>query len=169
MINLAGQIFTIWMLMPDNFDTFSKEAQAIAHQVIEVASRYQHNHLDLEHVLLALLETPDTDIDRIFALLKIEKGELASELELTLTSMPVGDENQVKAYQFTIDERMKNVIEQAPHEANRLWSKAVKPVHLLIAAVNLYDQSEKQTAFGIFLAMTGITPERIRKVAWLLN
>ena len=43
------------------FDRFTERAQDVAARAYEILQRYGHNQVDTEHLLLALLEQPQTD------------------------------------------------------------------------------------------------------------
>jgi ATP-dependent Clp protease ATP-binding subunit ClpA len=148
-----------------NFDAFTEESQAVARQVIVIATRFHHTHLDLEHVMLSLLDVPGSGLGKVFDLLSIEKEQVQRSFELILSNMEKADEKLIKAQQFTISPRMKKVIDEAQYEANRLWDKEIKPVHLFIASVRIYLGSEKNSTGGKIIAKTGITPDKIRDIA----
>ena len=42
------------------FDRFTKEAQDVAQRAIELLKDYKHNQLATEHILLALIENPES-------------------------------------------------------------------------------------------------------------
>lgn len=147
-----------------NFNAFTANAQKVAQEVGNIASQYGQNHLDIEHVMLALLRVPDQEIIMIFDRLGIDINLLRNKFEYIISKLPKGDKHRIEANQFTIDRRMKIIIEQAQYEANRLWVKDIKPVHILLAAVGMYFGSEKKTAGGKVVAETGLTPQGIRKI-----
>lgn len=147
-----------------NFDAFTEESQAVARQVIVIATRFHHIHLDLEHVILSLLEVPGSGLDNVFDLLSIEKEQVQRNFELILSNMDKADEKLIKAQRFTISPRMKKVIDEAQYEANRLWDTEIKPIHLFIASVKIYLGSEKNSVGGKIIAKTGITLDKIRDI-----
>ncbi len=149
-----------------NFNAFTTEAQKMAQEVVNIASQYGQNHLDIEHVMLALLRVPDEELIMIFDQLGIDIDLFRNEFEFIVSKLLKGDKYRIEANQFTIDRRMKMIIEQAQYEANRLSVKDIKPVHLLLAAVEMYLGSEKKTAGGKIVAEIGITPQGIRKIIY---
>lgn len=102
----------------------------------------------------------------IFDRLGIDIDLFRNQFEFIVSKLPKGDKHRIEANQFTIDRRLKMIIEQAQYEANRLWVKDIKPVHFLLAAVEMYFGSEKKTAGGKVVAEIGLTPQRIRKIIY---
>lgn len=147
-----------------NFDAFTEESQTVARQVIVIATRFHQTHLDLEHVMLALLEVPGNGLGKVFDRLSLEKEQIHRDFELILSNLEKADDRSLKAQQFTISPRMKKVVDEAQYEANRLWDKEIKPVYLFIASVKMYLGAEKNSAGGKIIAKTGITPDAIRGI-----
>ncbi len=54
------------------FDKFSERAQDAAARAAEIITRYGHNQVDSEHILLALIEQPDGIVSQIFEMLKVD-------------------------------------------------------------------------------------------------
>jgi hypothetical protein len=63
-----------------------------------------------------------------------------------------------------ITPRVKEIVELAQLEANRLGSKQIKPAHIFIATLTRYQRNDDQkTACGRLLTRAGITPEKARR------
>ncbi len=150
--------------MQINFQAFTENAQRVAKQVVIIALRYNQTHLDLEHVLLALFEVPDDQLEYLFDVLNIDKEYWKNRIEFVVSKFPRSDDRQLKAQQFTINKRMKLMIEQAQYEANRLWMKDIKPIHLFLAAIEIFLNSEKKSACGKIVSEMGITQDGIRRI-----
>ncbi len=151
------------------FQDFTETAQEIARQTTALAARYGQTLIDLEHITLALLETPDADLLGLFQALALDVETLQQKTATLVASL--GRDNVFAAPRdpenLSITPRVKTVIEQAQLEADRLGDRYIRTAHLFWAVAYLYAGSEQRTEVGRLFRTSGITPTRVHE--WLLK
>jgi ATP-dependent Clp protease ATP-binding subunit ClpA len=148
-----------------HFDAFTEEAQRIARQVIAIASRYNQVHLGIELILLALFETPGEELEKIFARMQIDKELVRENIKFVVSRFPHSDPRIVKDQQFTVSKDFKEVVKMAQFEANRSWSKDIRPVHLFLAVFQVFSDTAKNTACGRIIDGMNTNVAEVRKMA----
>jgi ATP-dependent Clp protease ATP-binding subunit ClpA len=145
------------------FQDFTDEAQKIAGQAVNIASRYGKSIVDIEHIMLALLEIPDEALTILYEELSLDIKSLQTKV-LRIVSR-LGQESvyeDIKNHEFlSIHPRGKSVIELAQLEADRLGDKKISQLHLFWAVIYVYANSEVQTAVGRMMKNFGVTPSKV--------
>ena len=116
------------MIRWDKFTVMSQEALQLAHKL---AQEREHQQIDVEHLLLAMLNQEQGLAPGILEKLGVKLDLLKSELEQALSRIP-----QVKGItsdQMYISSRLSRVLEQAQIEAERLQDQYVSAEHILLA------------------------------------
>ncbi len=116
------------MIRWDKFTVMSQEALQLAHKL---AQEREHQQIDVEHLLLAMLNQEQGLAPGILEKLGVKLDLLKSELEQALSRIP-----QVKGItsdQMYISSRLSQVLEQAQTEAERLQDQYVSAEHILLA------------------------------------
>ncbi len=116
------------MIRWDKFTVMSQEALQLAHKL---AQEREHQQIDVEHLLLAMLNQEQGLAPGILEKLGVKLDLLKSELEQALSRIP-----QVKGItsdQMYISSRLSQVLEQAQAEAERLQDQYVSAEHILLA------------------------------------
>lgn len=65
---------------------FSATAKNVLERALILAQKHNHNYLGTEHLLLALINIQDKNIEKIFTAKKTKKEELEEQLEMALTT-----------------------------------------------------------------------------------
>ncbi|MFQ6131312.1 MAG: ATP-dependent Clp protease ATP-binding subunit [Armatimonadota bacterium] len=132
----------------------AKESLAAAQEIL---SRYGHNQLDADHLLLALLEQEGGVVGRVCEQLGIEPAQVKEEVERALARVPrvqvTGPGDQQQIY---ITPRTKKVFDLAWEEAQRLQDTYVANEHLLIGLLR-----EGQSTGARALRAQGVDVEAI--------
>jgi ATP-dependent Clp protease ATP-binding subunit ClpB len=115
------------------------------------ARRRDHQAVDVEHLVLALLEQEEGIARPILQKIGAEPSLIASRIEDELRRVP-----KVQGAEPYASNRLLKLIDRAEDEAKRLKDEYVSTEHLLLAA------SEEKGGAGEALRSTGATPERIR-------
>ncbi|MBA1343581.1 MAG: ATP-dependent Clp protease ATP-binding subunit ClpX [ANME-2 cluster archaeon] len=136
------------IMQPDRFTLKSQEALQTAHAV---ATEYDHQYIDCEHLLLALLRDEEGLAPRILAKMDISPELLRGQLEQHLSEQP-----QVTGItEIHITERFNSVLIAAEKAAKKLKDEYVSVEHLLIALI------ESDGACGRLLKESGATKDNL--------
>jgi len=140
-----------------DLDKFTEKAQGAVISAQELARTYNHNQIEPEHLLLALLTQEGGIVPQIMRKLEVEPGVVRQRVQEELGRMP-----QVygTAAQVYISPRLQQVFNIATEEAGRLRDEYVPTEHLLIG---IADERVKGAAYQI-LKELGITRETIYQV-----
>ena len=138
------------------FDRFTKSAQEVAQRAAEIMQRYSHHQIDTEHLLLALIEQPQSGISQLLEFLKVDANVLSEGLDTILRTGPKGDIVDVGAGQIVITARMPRIIDLAIEESNRLKDELISNEHLFLAIF-----SEHKTLAAQLLEGAGLTRDRV--------
>ncbi|GIL14251.1 MAG: ATPase [Chloroflexota bacterium] len=138
------------------FDRFTERAQDAAARAYEVLQRYQHNQVDTEHILVALLEQPDGVIPQLLQRLNVDIIAMRNRLDEILRASPKAAIYGGGTGQVFITPRVKRIIDLANEEANRLRDEYISTEHIFLAIL-----SERNTAVAKIMADNGITRDRV--------
>ena len=118
---------------------FTTKAQEALGKAQELMLQHNHNQLDTEHMLLALLQQNDGLVPQMLDILKVDAVELERQLENSLRPRPHVSFGQGGQAQYYLTPRAKRVLEMAEREAARLKDEYVGTEHLLIAISGAED------------------------------
>src|SRR3989440_3355674 len=118
-----------------------------------VADQHDHQALEPEHVLLALLQQREGVVGPLLAKLGARAETVQQQLEAELARLPKVRGGGGGQY---VGERLRAALERAQREAERLKDDYVSTEHLLVAAAQ-----ERDGAAGKVLAANGVTSEAI--------
>ncbi|MBN2467249.1 MAG: ATP-dependent chaperone ClpB [Deltaproteobacteria bacterium] len=141
------------MLKLDKFTIKAQEAIVEAHTL---AKQYDHQQVEPEHLLLALVDQPEGLTAPVLKKLGADPAVMRGHLQAALTKIP-------KVYgsgssQASISLRTEKILNESLHEANRLKDEYVSAELILIAMAD-----EKQGASALILKNAGVTKDRILK------
>ena len=139
-----------------SFERFTKGAQEVAQRAAEIMQRHNHNQIDGEHILLALIEQPQDDISQLLEFLKVDANALSEGLDTILRTGPKGDIVDVGAGQIAITPRVVRIIDLAIEESNQLKDELISNEHLFLAIF-----SEHNTPAARLLEEAGLTRDRV--------
>jgi ATP-dependent Clp protease ATP-binding subunit ClpB len=127
-----------------------KAQEALAGAQTE-ARRRDHQAIDVEHLVLALLAQPEGIARPILEKIGAEPSLVASRVEDELRDVP-----KVSGAEPYLANRLAKLIDRAEDAAKRLKDEYVSTEHLLLAA------AEEKTGAGEALRASGATADRIR-------
>ncbi len=136
---------------------YTEKAQQALFGAQSEAERRQHQQVEPEHLLLALLDQTDGVVPRIVERLGIDLSRLRDSVESALRAFP---RLQMPPTQVYVSPRLKRVLDLAQEEAGRLRDDYVSTEHLFIAMAD-------PTVGGPVLRVLqgfGITRDRIYQV-----
>lgn len=143
-----------------NFEKFTEKAQESIQLAQSFMLERSHNQLDVEHVLLALLDTSDSLAVRILQRLRVSPDLARSEVVRVLGGKPrVASESEgegVVQGQLFVTPQTVAIIQSAGEEADRLSDEYVGNEHLLLAITK-----SQETESGRILRSMGIDAEGV--------
>jgi ATP-dependent Clp protease ATP-binding subunit ClpB len=112
-----------------------------------LAMKQQHQEVDTDHLLLALLEQQDGLARRIFERLAVSIDSFINELQALLKKKPQVIGAGAEAGKVYITHRLQQLFIRAEQEAKRLQDEYISVEHVLLA---LTDESEKSEVKRLF-------------------
>ena len=134
------------------FDQFTFKAQEAIQTAQKEAGNLQHQALDVEHLLLALIEQPEGIVGSLLQKLGATPRQIAASLRQELDKLP-------KVYgpnEPFITPRLNSVFKRAQEEAGRLKDEFVGAEHLLLGMVDESSGVAAQT-----LRAAGMTKDSV--------
>ncbi|MGQ9609534.1 MAG: ATP-dependent chaperone ClpB [bacterium] len=116
------------------FDRFTLKAQEAVQASQEIADKHNHQAIEPEHLLAALLDQEGGIIIPILQKLGVDPGSVKQQVEIALEKMPRQYGTATQSY---ISPSLKKVFDSAWNEAQRLKDEYLSTEHLLIAIVDL--------------------------------
>jgi ATP-dependent Clp protease ATP-binding subunit ClpC len=127
------------MLKPENF---TEQAQEMLSESQDLVRRYKHSNWDVEHILLALVNTEDGLTSTILSSLGVDKNAIRQEIENSLakrTYLVSMDKPKVSNTQIYATQRAIESIEKAQEESKRLNDEFIGTEHILIGIISIED------------------------------
>ena len=134
-------------------DRFTEQAQAVLRASQEMVRQQKHTQWDVEHVLLALVQTKDGLARQVLERMSVNPAAVAARLVQHLDRSP---KSGFEAVQIYTTPRIVRMLEAANAEAEHLQDEYVGIEHLLIA---IADEREGEAAR--VLQEFQITKERV--------
>jgi len=135
-------------------DRLTTKAQEVLAAAQAQARRRDHQAIDAEHLLLALLEQEEGIARPVLEKIGADPGLVASRAEDELRTLP-----RVQGAEPYTTNRLLKLIDRAEDEAKKLKDEYVSTEHLLVAL------SEDRGGAGTALRSAGATPQRVREAA----
>jgi ATP-dependent Clp protease ATP-binding subunit ClpB len=137
--------------MPPQFDKFTVKAREAVQAALSVAAEHEHQTIEPEHLLLALLAQQEGVIGPVLSKLGAQPEAIRRRLQADLARLP-----KVRGGGQFAGQRLEAVFTRAQQEAGRLQDEYVSTEHLLVGIVH-----DRGGPAGQALAAAGITPENI--------
>ena len=139
------------------FDKFTLKAQEALQEAQALGEKHEHQQIEPEHLLLALLQQSEGIVPQVFQKLGVSLPNLLSQLEEVLKKIP-------KVYgagvgQVYLSPRLKKVLDGSFQESDRLKDTYVSTEHMLLAIVE-----EQEGAGAKILNNLGVSKDQIFKV-----
>ena len=138
-------------------EKFTLKAQEALQEAKAIAERRNHQQIDVEHLLLALLEQKEGIVVPILQKLGANTDLIVSQLEGELSRIPKVTGGG--AGQVYLSSRLNEILNAAWKEAERLMDEYLSTEHLLIAIAD-----EKRGASSQILQTNGVTKDAIFRV-----
>jgi ATP-dependent Clp protease ATP-binding subunit ClpB len=135
-------------MRPEKLTVKAQEALSAAQAE---ARRRDHQAIDVEHLVLALLGQSEGIARPVLDKIGADPARVAARLEDELRTIP-----KVQGAEPYLANRLAKLVDRAEDEAKRLKDEYVSSEHLLLAA------AQERTGAGEALRAAGATPERIR-------
>jgi ATP-dependent Clp protease ATP-binding subunit ClpB len=119
-----------------NIERFTEKAQEAVASAQGIATRFQHNEIDAEHFLLALLEQSEGLIPELLKKVGADPAVIHEQVQAGLASRPrvTGGDSQL----YT-SARARQVLAEAENQARRFKDEYVSTEHLFLAILGLKD------------------------------
>lgn len=136
-------------------DKFTLKAQEAIESAVALAEKQNHQQVEPEHLLAALIEQPEGVTRPMLGKIGVNVQTLLSEVEGAIKKFP-----QVSGFgQRFYSTRTSEIFNQSQKEADKLKDEFISTEHVLLALV-----SEKQGESGRLLRAHGVTREGLLKV-----
>jgi ATP-dependent Clp protease ATP-binding subunit ClpB len=132
-------------------DKFTVKAQEAIQAAQGLADQHEHQAVEPEHVLAALLQQREGVVAPILGKLGVRADGVQQQIEAELARMP-----RVRGGGQYLGERLRSTFERAQREAERLKDEYVSTEHLLIAIAQ-----DRDGAAGRTLTAAGVTADAI--------
>jgi ATP-dependent Clp protease ATP-binding subunit ClpB len=126
----------------------------------ELAVRLEHQEVDVEHLLYALLEQEGGLVPRLLEKLGAPAAELERAVDAELRRRPRVSGGGAESGKIYITQRLQKLLVKAQDHARRLKDEYVSVEHLLLTII----AEGKATAAGRILAEHGVTEDRVLTV-----
>jgi len=136
------------------FEKFTVKAQEAMQAAQSLADQHNHQSMEPEHLLLALLQQREGVVGPVLAKLGARPEVIQRALEQALERLPTVRGGGGQHY---LGERLRAALERTQAEAERLKDEYVSTEHLLWALAGERD------GVGRVLAQNGVTPDGIYK------
>src|SRR5260370_40424537 len=108
-----------------DLNKFTEKSQAALMEAQNIATRNQHQAVDVEHLALALLEQEGGLVARLFERAKIAPDLLKAKLEDELNKLPRVSGDSAAAQGVYVSQRLNKLLAQAQDEAKKLKDEYV--------------------------------------------
>jgi len=138
---------------------FTQKAQQALHEANNAATRYSHQAVDAEHLLLALTEQADGLIPRLLKKMDVPLENFRDQLSTALAKLPKVSGPGAEAGKVYVSPRLGQILVAAEDEAKRMKDEYVSVEHLILA---LLDERGKNISTELFKTFK-ITKDRFLK------
>jgi len=136
----------------DRFDKFTDRARKVLTLAQEEATRFNHNYIGTEHLLLGLVREGEGVAAKVLAEMGVELNRVRSAVEFI-----IGRGDRMLVGEIGLTPRAKKVIELAVDEARRLDHHYIGTEHVLLGLV----REGEGVAAGV-LESLGVSLEKVR-------
>ncbi len=136
----------------DRFDKFTERARKVLTLAQEEATRFNHNYIGTEHLLLGLVREGEGVAAKVLSNLGVELNRVRSAVEFI-----IGRGDRMIMGEIGLTPRAKKVIELAVDEARRLGHHYIGTEHLLLGLV----REGEGIAAGV-LESVGVSLDKVR-------
>ncbi len=135
-------------------DKFTLRGQEAIQSAIELAERNQHQQVEPEHLLVAMLEQPEGIVRPILGKLGANVAVILNDTQAAVARFP-----RVQGGQQYFSSRMTQIFTASQKQADKMQDEFISTEHLLLAIVE-----EKDGDAGKILRQHGVTRDDLFKV-----
>jgi ATP-dependent Clp protease ATP-binding subunit ClpB len=133
-----------------DLNRFTEKAQAALQEAQHIATRHQHQAVDVEHIGLALLEQEGGLVPRLFEKCRVAPDLLKAKFEEELARLPRVSGSDTSAPGLYVTQRLNQLLVKAQDEAKKLKDEYVSVEHLALA---LFDEPAGSPVGKVFKAL----------------
>jgi len=112
---------------------FTEKSQAALMEAQNIATRNQHQAVDVEHLLLALLEQEGGLVPRLFEKAKVAPDLLKAKIEEELSRIPRVSGGDMTGQGTYVTQRLNKLLVHAQDQAKKLKDEYISVEHLVLA------------------------------------
>jgi len=142
-----------------NLDKLTEKSQAALVEAQAIATRNQHQAVDVEHLALALIEQEGGLVPRLFEKAQVSPELLRAKLENEIAKLPRVSGDTAVGQGVYVTHRLNRVLVKAADEARRLKDDYVSVEHLVLA---MFDEPAN-TPIGKIFKELGISRNNFLK------
>src|SRR5687767_14868980 len=135
-------------------DKFTLRGQEAIQSAIELAERNQHQQVEPEHLLIAMLEQPEGIVRPILGKLGANVAVILNDTQAAVARFP-----RVQGGQQYFSPRLSQIFTASQQQADKMQDEFISTEHLLLAIVD-----EKDGEAGKILRQHGVKKDDLRKV-----
>ncbi len=135
-------------------DKFTLRGQEAIQSAIELAERNQHQQVEPEHLLVAMLETPEGIVRPILGKLGVNVAVVLNDTQAAVARFP-----RVQGGQHYFSSRLSQIFTASQKQADQMQDEFISTEHLLLAIVE-----EKDGEAGKILRQHGVIRDDLSKV-----
>ncbi len=139
-----------------DLNLFTQKAQEAISQAQNLAIQHNHQQVDTEHLLAALLQQPEGLLPRFFQKMEIPLDSFLGGVEQILSGMPRVAGPGAQPGNVYVTQRLNQILVKAQDEAKRLKDEYVSAEHVLLAML----EESRKTPLGELFHKFGITRDR---------
>ncbi|MBQ9527233.1 MAG: AAA family ATPase, partial [Fretibacterium sp.] len=141
-----------------DFNKLTRKSQEAIAEAQNIAAGYNHQQVDVEHVLLALLRDPEGLIPRLLKRMDVEPSTVEKQVEAEVARLPRVTGSGAEPGKVYVTQRLNRLLADAEERAKRLKDEYVSVEHLFLAMLE-----ENNTNLGHILSRLNITEDRFLK------
>jgi ATP-dependent Clp protease ATP-binding subunit ClpB len=134
-----------------DLNKFTEKSQAALMEAQNIATRNQHQAVDVEHLLLALLEQESGLVPRLFEKAKTAPDLLKAKIEEELRRIPRVSGDTTAGQGLYVTQRLNKLLVKAQDEAGKLKDEYVSVEHLVLA---MFDEPPTTGIGKIFKSLS---------------
>src|SRR6266850_1492124 len=133
-----------------NLNKFTENSQAALTEAQNIATRNQHQAVDVEHLLLALLGQEGDLVSSLFEKAKVAPDLLKSKVEEELNRLPRVSGDSTTGQDIYVTQRLNKLLVKAQDQAKKLKDEYISVEHLVLA---MFDEPASTGVGKIFKSL----------------
>ena len=142
-----------------DLNQFTEKSQSALMEAQHIATRNQHQAVDVEHLALALLEQEGGLVPRLFEKARVAPDLLKTKIEAELSRLPRVSGGDLTGQGVYVTQRLNKLLVHAQDQAKKLKDEYVSVEHLVLA---MFDEPAG-TGIGKIFKTLGVRREEFLK------